>query len=187
MTYSTREEFLGPDANFVMRGQPVDQLQEFVQRIDGRLLALHEAAASELRDKTPAEQDAFDHGIRLRDQVVGWLETRQKAIDQLQRGIGVEQAFGGVGASDVRAGVRVSDVTKMSDQQVRDAALRVLEARGRSLRPEQGDRVDTLVRAALGPTTARWTEPSWPAVCSSASPRRIGTHSSRSCVRRIRS
>ena len=150
MTYSTREEFLGPDANFVMRGQPVDQLQEFVQRIDGRLLALHEAAASELRDKTPAEQDAFDHGIRLRDQVVGWLETRQKAIDQLQRGIGVEQAFGGVGASDVRAGVRVSDVTRMSDQQVRDAALRVLEARGRSLRPEQGDRVDTLVRAALG-------------------------------------
>jgi hypothetical protein len=37
----------------------------------------------------------------------------------------------------------------MSDQQVRDAALRVLESRGQSLRPEQGDRIDSLVRTAL--------------------------------------
>ena len=37
----------------------------------------------------------------------------------------------------------------MSDQQVRDAALRVLESRGRSLSPAQGDRIDSLVRTAL--------------------------------------
>jgi hypothetical protein len=148
---STREEFLGHDANFeIGRGHTVDQLSEFVQRMDERLLAIHESAVSERRDKTPAEQDAFDHGMKLRDQVTGWLETRQRAADQLRRGVGVEQAFGGVSASEVRAGVRVSDVTRMSDQQVRDAALRVLESRGRSLRPEQGDRVDSLVRAALG-------------------------------------
>jgi hypothetical protein len=90
MTYphvTTREEFLGAEvASFNVRGRTVDEVRAFVDRLDARLLAIHDAATSERREKTPAEQDAFDHGLRLRDEALARIEYVQRCEDQIRRG-----------------------------------------------------------------------------------------------------
>ena len=58
-------------------GPSVDDLQHFVEVLDAHLRSIHQDEnTGELRDKTPAEQTAFDYGLKLRDLAI-------KLTDQL--------------------------------------------------------------------------------------------------------
>ncbi|ADU49184.1 phage major capsid protein [Intrasporangium calvum] len=119
------------------------ELDRCVADIDDYLRSLH--AVGEARDLSEPEQQAFDETIELRDRV-----TRHQRLAKVLRDRPgtLRAAYHGLADDDASGGTfdAWTDVARMSDQQVRDVALRGLEARERDLSADQAARVDRLVR-----------------------------------------
>ena len=133
MTFEIMAELRGKNADSIgtdtpeeLRGKTPDELQHFVNVLDAHLRSIHTGV---LRDKTPAEQTAFDYGLKLRDIAIAKIDEH-RAVQEVfrRRPKAVEAAmFNGPRTEDAYANVR-----SLSTAEARDRALRVLDDRGAS-------------------------------------------------------
>ena len=149
-------ELRGKDASLLdddetpmeLRGKTPDELQQFVEVLDAHLRSIHQSDSGELRDKTPAEQTAFDYGLRLRDRAIVKIDEH-RAVQEVfkRRPKSVEAAMFNLGRSRDDA---YGDVRRMTNTQARDMALRALEDRSASahLGSDEKDAIDRQVRSS---------------------------------------
>ncbi|MGH3539785.1 MAG: phage major capsid protein [Pseudonocardiaceae bacterium] len=138
-----------------LRGLSPRELEKTVERLDARLLALHQDLDGTVRTKSTTERDEFDDLIELRDAAVKRIKQHAEITRAFERNPGGVQialqgyAHGSSGygaASDVEP----HEALRMAPEQARDGALRALEHRGAPLlRSEQGDRMDALLRSTI--------------------------------------
>lgn len=132
-----------------LRGKTPDEMQQFVEVLDAHLRSIHQDEnTGELRDKTPAEQTAFDYGLRLRDIAIAKIEEH-RAVQEVfsRRPKAVETAMFNAGRSRDDA---FGDVRRLTTSEARDRALRVLDDRTASahLRPAEKDEIERSVRTS---------------------------------------
>jgi HK97 family phage major capsid protein len=112
-----------------LRGKTPDEMQHFVEVLDAHLRSIHtDENTGELRDKTPAEQTAFDYGLKLRDLAIKKLDEH-RAVQEVfkRRPKSVEAAMLNLGTRDKAD--PYGDVRRMPVNEARDRALRVLDDR----------------------------------------------------------
>jgi HK97 family phage major capsid protein len=111
-----------------LRGKTPDELSQFIEVLDAHLRTIHiDEDTGELRDKNPAEQKAFDYGLKLRDLAVTRLEEH-RAVQAVfnRRPKAVEAALVNVTRDrDDPYG----DVRRLTVGEARDRALRKLDDR----------------------------------------------------------
>ena len=139
---------IGKDTPDELRGKTPDELQRFVEVLDAHLRTIHQDEdTGELRDKSPAEQTAFDYGLRVRDIAINKIEEH-RAVQEVfrRRPKAVEAAMFNAGNRDDAFG----DVRRLTTSEARDRALRVLDDRNASmhLRADEKDEVERQVRSS---------------------------------------
>lgn len=126
-----------------------DDLVRFVEVLDAHLRTIHQDdATGELRDKTPAEQTAFDYGLRLRDLALKRIEEHRAVQDVWKRRPqSVQSALMNISRNPDDA---YGDVRRLSTAEARDRALRVLDDRNSSarLRSDEKDEVERQIRTS---------------------------------------
>jgi HK97 family phage major capsid protein len=131
-----------------LRGKTPDELQHFVEVLDAHLRSIHQDDNGELRDKTVAEQTAFDYGLRLRDGAIRKIDNH-RAVQEVfrRRPKAVEAAMMNL-SSKSRTDDAYGDVRRMTSSEVRDRALRALDNRNDTahLRTDQKEWVERQVR-----------------------------------------
>lgn len=128
-----------------LRGKTPDDLTHFVEVLDAHLRTIHQDEhTGELRDKTPAEQTAFDFGLRLRDLAIKKVDEH-RAVQEVfkRRPKSVEAAMLNLGTRDKAD--PYGDVRRMTVSEARDRALRILDDRN-SAAHLSGDEKDTVER-----------------------------------------
>lgn len=129
-----------------LRNKTPDEMEHFVKVLDAHLRTIHQDEdTGELRDKTPAEQKAFDYGLRLRDIAITKIDEHRAVQDVFRRRPkAVETAMLNLGNRDDVYG----DVRRLTIGEARDRALRLLDDRtaARHLRPDEKDEVEAQVR-----------------------------------------
>lgn len=130
-----------------LRGMTPDDLVRFVEVLDAHLRSIHiDDQTGELRDKSAAEQTAFDYGLKLRDIAIKKVEEHRavQAVFQ-RRPKAVEAAMLNITRDPNDA---YADVRRMSTSEARDRALRTLSDRNAAshLSPDQLDEVDRQIR-----------------------------------------
>jgi HK97 family phage major capsid protein len=134
-----------------LRGMTPDDLQQFVEILDAHLRSIHQDEnTGELRDKSPAEQTAFDYGLGLRDKAIAKIDEH-RAVQEVfkRRPKAVEAAMLNLGASRDKNDP-YGDVRRMNNPEARDRALRVLDDRNSSMHlsaPEK-DEVERQIRTS---------------------------------------
>lgn len=131
-----------------LRGKTPEELQHFVEVLDAHLRTIHQDEdTGELRDKTPAEQTAFDYGLRLRDVAIKRIDEH-RAVQEVfrRRPKAVESAMFNAGNRDDAFG----DVRRLTTNEARDRALRVLDDRNAAahLSSDEKDTVERQVRTS---------------------------------------
>jgi HK97 family phage major capsid protein len=131
-----------------LRGMTPDDLQRYVEVLDAHLRSIHQDEnTGELRDKTPAEQTAFDYGLKLRDVAIGRIEEH-RAVQAVfaRRPKAVEAAMLNLTTRDKAD--PYGDVRRMSVSEARDRALRTLDDRNSSahMAADEKDEVERQVR-----------------------------------------
>jgi HK97 family phage major capsid protein len=131
-----------------LRGKTPDDLQHFVEVLDAHLRSIHQDEnTGELRDKSPAEQTAFDYGLKLRDLAIKKIDEH-RAVQEVfrRRPKSVEAAMLNLRTQDKAD--PYGDVRRMPVSEARDRALRILDDRGSSshLRADEKDEVERQVR-----------------------------------------
>lgn len=139
---------LGSDTPEELRGKTPDELLHYVEVLDAHLRTIHQDEdTGELRDKTPAEQKAFDYGLRIRDYAIRKIDEH-RAVQEVfkRRPKAVEAAMFNAGNRDDAFG----DIRRLTTNEARDRALRVLEDRNSTAHLSAGekDEVDRQVRTA---------------------------------------
>lgn len=129
-----------------LRGKTPDELQHFIEVLDAHLRTIHlEEETGALRDKSPAEQTAFNYGLKLRDLAIKKIDEH-RAVQEVfkRRPKAVEAAMFNLPRSEDAYG----DVRRLTVGEARDRALRVLDDRGASshLRSDEKDEVERQVR-----------------------------------------
>jgi HK97 family phage major capsid protein len=134
-------------------GHTAEQLETELEAIDARMRLMHRDERGQLRSLTDAEQRQWDELMVEHDTVVNLL-TKQRSAAGLLGKRGRLVVGGAAGATRhykvdaVFSDFDPADVLKMHQDQVRDVAFEILEARGKDLRPASGDRVNKLLRDA---------------------------------------
>jgi hypothetical protein len=133
-----------------LRGKTPDELQHFVEVLDAHLRSIHQDEnTGELRDKTPAEQTAFDFGLKLRDLAIKKMDEH-RAVQEVfkRRPKSVEAAMLNLGTRDKAD--PYGDVRRMPVNEARDRALRVLDDRNSAahLTSDEKDSVEKQVRTS---------------------------------------
>lgn len=133
-----------------IRGKTPDELQHFIEVLDAHLRSIHQTDEGELRDKTPAEQTAFNYGLKLRDLAIKRVDEH-RAVQEVfkRRPKAVEAAMFNHGLDKSREDA-YGDVRRLNNAQARDLALRTLDDRNASahLRSDQKDEVERQVRTS---------------------------------------
>jgi HK97 family phage major capsid protein len=129
-----------------LSGMAADQLRATVEDLEAALLRLHRDERGELRVLSDDEQADFDAKLELVSKAREHLQIRQAYA----RG-GIETAFGAPALVPSRGQVAAGEVLRMAPDQVRAAALRILEDRAGHLKAGQLDQVAHTVAAELGP------------------------------------
>ena len=131
---------LGAGTPDELRGKTPDELTAYIEVLDAHLRAIHQDEdTGELRDKSPAEQKAFEVGLKLRDLGMKMLEEHRAIAEVFRRRPkSVTAALSGI-----KNGVdgALSDVQRMSIAEARDKALRVLDSREASSHMEDDEKV----------------------------------------------
>jgi HK97 family phage major capsid protein len=138
---------IGTETPEELRGKTPDELQRFVEVLDAHLRTIHQDEdTGELRDKTPAEQKAFDYGLKVRDIAIKRVEDH-RAVQEVfrRRPKAVEAAMFNAGRDRDDS---YGDVRRLTNQESRDRALRILDDRNSSahLRSYEKDEVERQVR-----------------------------------------
>lgn len=137
---------LGTGVPEELRGKTPDDLQHFVDVLDAHLRSIHQTDEGELRDKSPAEQTAFDYGLKLRDIAINKIEEN-RAVQEVfkRRPKAVEAAMLNIGRNKDDA---YGDVRRMTNVEARERALRSLDDRTNTshLRSDQKDEVERQIR-----------------------------------------
>lgn len=133
-----------------LRGKTPDDLQHFVEVLDAHLRSIHQDEnTGELRDKTPAEQTAFDYGLKLRDLAIKKMDEH-RAVQEVfkRRPKSVEAAMLNLGSRDKTD--PYGDVRRMPVNEARDRALRVLDDRNSAahMSSDEKDSVERQVRTS---------------------------------------
>jgi HK97 family phage major capsid protein len=129
-----------------LRGKTPDELAQYVELLDAHLRAIHQDEdTGELRDKTDAEEKAFAYGLKLREIAITKIDEH-RAVQEIfkRRPKAVVSAMANLGGSDDAYG----DVRRMTTNEARDRALRILDDRGSSshLRSDEKDEIERQVR-----------------------------------------
>ena len=131
-----------------IRGKTPEELQQFVEVLDAHLRSIHQEDNGELRDKTPAEQTAFDYGLKLRDIAIKRVDEH-RAVQEVfkRRPKAVEAAMFNISLDRHREDA-YGDVRRLNTAQARDLALRTLDDRNNAahLRSDQKDHVERQIR-----------------------------------------
>jgi hypothetical protein len=130
-----------------LRGMRPDELERYVEVLDAHLRTIHiDEDNGELRDKTPAEQKAFDYGLKLRDIAIRRIEEH-RAVQEVfkRRPKAVETAMFNAGRDRDDA---YGDVRRLTNGEARDRALRALDDRNNSahLSGPQKEQVERSIR-----------------------------------------
>lgn len=130
-----------------LRGMNPDDLQRFVEVLDAHLRSIHQDEdTGELRDKSPAEQTAFDYGLKLRDIAIKKIDEH-RAVQEVfkRRPKAVEAAMLNITRSPDDA---YGDIRRMQNSEARDRALRILDDRNTAahLASYEKDEVEKQVR-----------------------------------------
>lgn len=133
-----------------LRGMTPDDLTHFVEVLDAHLRSIHQDEnTAELRDKTPAEQTAFDYGLTLRDLAIKKIDEH-RAVQEVfrRRPKAVEAAMLNLRSQDKAD--PYGDVRRMTTGEARDRALRILDDRNSAahLRDEEKREVERQVRTS---------------------------------------
>lgn len=144
-----RVEDIGDATPEEIRGMTPDDLQRFVEVLDAHLRSIHQdEATGELRDKTAAEQTAFDYGLKLRDLAISRIDEH-RAVQEVfrRRPKAVEAALLNISRNPDDA---YGDVRRMNNAEARDRALRTLDDRMSSahLRSDEKDAVERQIRTS---------------------------------------
>lgn len=131
-----------------LRGKTPDELQHFVEVLDAHLRSIHtDEDTGALRDKTPAEQTAFDYGLKLRDLAIRKIDEH-RAVQEVfrRRPKSVEAAMLNAPRGDDAYG----SVRSLTNAEARDKALRVLDDRNAAahLRSDEKDTIERQVRTS---------------------------------------
>jgi HK97 family phage major capsid protein len=131
-----------------LRGKTPDELSQYVELLDAHLRSIHQDEdTGELRAKTPAEEKAFAYGLRLREIAITKIDEH-RAVQEIfkRRPKAVVSAMANLGKPDDAYG----DVRRMTNNEARDRALRVLDDRTSSshLRSDEKDEVERQVRTS---------------------------------------
>lgn len=132
-----------------LRGMTPDDIQEFVEVLDAHLRSIHiDENSGELRDKSPAEQTAFDYGLKLRDVAIKKLDEH-RAVQEVfkRRPKAVEVAMLNLGKGRDKDDP-YGDVRRMTVSEARDRALHRLDDRNAAahLSAAEKDEVERQVR-----------------------------------------
>jgi len=130
-------------------GKTPDDLVRFVEVLDAHLRSIHQDEnTGELRDKSSAEQIAFDYGLKLRDIAIKRIEEH-RAVQEVwkRRPKAVEAAMLNLGKNPDDA---YGDVRRMANSEARDRALRALDDRNSTghLKSYEKDEVERQIRAS---------------------------------------
>src|SRR5574342_683898 len=69
-----------------LRGMRPEEMERFAEVLEAHLRTIHQDEnTGELRDKTPAEQKAFDYGLRLRDIAIAKIEEHRAVQEVFRR------------------------------------------------------------------------------------------------------
>lgn len=139
---------LGDTTPEELRGKRPEELEHFLKVLDAQLRAIHqEEDTGELRDKTPAEEQAFQYGLKLRDKIIARVEEH-RAVQEVfnRRPKSVVAALNNVRIGDDA----YADVRRMTNHEARDKALRVLDDRNNNahLKSYEKDQVEKLLRTS---------------------------------------
>lgn len=130
-----------------LRGKTPDELQHFVEVLDAHLRSIHtDEDTGVLRDKSPAEQTAFDYGLKLRDLAIRKIDEHRAVQEVFQRRPkSVEAAMLNISRNKDDA---YGDVRRMTPAEARDRAMRALDNRSDTahLRADQKDQIERQVR-----------------------------------------
>jgi HK97 family phage major capsid protein len=130
-----------------LRGMRPEDLEHYVEVLDAHLRTIHiDEDNGELREKTPAEQKAFDYGLKLRDIAIRRIEEH-RAVQEVfrRRPKAVESAMFNAGRDRDDA---YGDVRRLTNAEARDRALRHLDDRNNAahLSAPQKEQVERQVR-----------------------------------------
>jgi HK97 family phage major capsid protein len=110
-----------------LRGMTPDQMVQYVEILDAHLRSIHQNDEGELREKTPAEEKAFDYGLKLREIALKKIENH-RAIQEVfsHKPKAVQRALANIkyGQDDP-----YGDVRRLNNGEARDLALRALDNR----------------------------------------------------------
>jgi HK97 family phage major capsid protein len=138
-------EDLGDATPEEIRGMTPDDLQRFVEILDAHLRSIHQSDDGELRDKTSAEQTAFDYGLKLRDIAISRIDEHRAVQEVFRRKPkAVQQALLNIQRNPDDA---YGDVRRMTNAEARDAALRKLDNRSDTMHLDDDQK--TLVEKQL--------------------------------------
>jgi HK97 family phage major capsid protein len=142
-----RVDNLGAGTPEELRGMTPDDLQRYVEVLDAHLRSIHaDENTGELRDKTPAEQTAFDYGLKLRDIAITKIDEH-RAVQEVfrRRPKAVESAMLNIHRDPSDA---YADVRRMPAAEARDRALRSLDDRNDTahLREDQKVQLERSIR-----------------------------------------
>jgi len=131
-----------------IRGMTPDDLQRFVEVLDAHLRSIHQTDDGELRDKSSAEQTAFNYGLKLRDLAITRIDEH-RAVQEVfrRRPKAVESALLNIQRNPNDA---YGDVRRMTTPEARDRALRLLDDRNSAahLRSDQKDEIERQIRTS---------------------------------------
>lgn len=130
-----------------IRGKTPEELENMLKLLDAHLRSIHQTDEGELREKTEAEQAAFDLGMQVRDAIFVKLENHRAIAEVFRkRPESVKQVMANIrhGYEDGHA----AGVIRMTRPEARDRALRILDSREASshMTDAQKTEVDRLVR-----------------------------------------
>ncbi|SRR6266704_1224302 len=107
-----------------LRGKTPEEMELFVQVLDAHLRSLHQTDEGELRDKTDAEQTAFEYGLEIRKIALAKIDEHRAVVEVFRRKPrAVERVFDGVRNHEDPYG----DVRRLPAGEARTLAMRRLD------------------------------------------------------------
>lgn len=141
---------LGSQTPDELRGMTPDQLQKYIEVLDAHLRSIHQDEnTGEIRDKSPAEQSAFDYGLKLRDFALNKIESHRAVQEVFQRRPkAVEAAMLNLQNRDRQD--PYGDVRRMNTAEARTRALHTLDDRNAAahLSAAEKDEVERQIRTS---------------------------------------
>lgn len=140
---------IGTETPDELRGKTPEDLQHFVEVLDAHLRSIHQDEdTGALRDKTPAEQTAFDYGLKLRDIAIRKIDEHRAVREVFaRRPKSVEAAMLNITRNPDDA---YADVRRMNVAEARERALRTLDDRNAAshLTSDEKDVVERQIRTS---------------------------------------